>query len=100
MGEIYLLEAKISLLELNHKKARDLLNQAQNLAEERGLNLLNIKVSQEYDSMLKFLKDLSNLMRGEISFKDRINFSQIDQLLSFVIQKKNYLNLMKKPQFF
>ncbi|MCF2138860.1 MAG: tetratricopeptide repeat protein [Candidatus Lokiarchaeota archaeon] len=88
LGEIYLLEAKISLLELNHKKARDLLNQAQNLAEERGLNLLNIKVSQEYDSMLKFLKDLSNLMRGEISFKDRINFSQIDQLLSFVIQKK------------
>ncbi|WP_457556564.1 tetratricopeptide repeat protein [Candidatus Harpocratesius sp.] len=89
LGEIYLLEAKISLLELNHKKARDLLNLAQNLAEERGLNLLNIKVSQEYDSMLKFLKDLSKLMQGEISFKDRINFSQIDQLLNFVIQKRD-----------
>ena len=51
--ETHLLQAKLSLLTFDIKKAQRFLIQAQQIAEKFGLKLLAIKISNEHDDLLK-----------------------------------------------
>ncbi|GAG69437.1 unnamed protein product, partial [marine sediment metagenome] len=54
--EIFILQAKLALLNFDMKAARRFLTQAQKIAESNGIKRLAMKVSQEHDELLKQLK--------------------------------------------
>ncbi|MFX0122433.1 MAG: hypothetical protein ACFFAE_02265 [Candidatus Hodarchaeota archaeon] len=62
LAEIYLVQAKISLLELDISKAQDLINQAKIIAKMKGLNQLEKTISLEHDLILTQLSKWTKIV--------------------------------------
>ncbi|MFX0095146.1 MAG: tetratricopeptide repeat protein [Candidatus Hodarchaeota archaeon] len=88
--ETYLLQSKLALVNLNLEKTQRLLIQAQELAEEKGLQRLAIKVSYEHDELLRQLDKWKTLIQQKASISERIDLVQIEELLEQMIQKKTF----------
>jgi tetratricopeptide (TPR) repeat protein len=86
--ETYLLQAKISLLSFDIKKAQQFLTQAQEIAERFGLRLLAIKISNEHDGLLKQLDMWENLKESSSSLKERMEFARLNEQMEIIIQKR------------
>ncbi len=52
MAQAFWLEAKISFIEGNYKKGREYFQRALQIAEEKGLEKLSIRISEDYDASL------------------------------------------------
>ncbi|MHA2325218.1 MAG: tetratricopeptide repeat protein, partial [Promethearchaeota archaeon] len=77
--ETYLLQAKLSLLNFNIKKAQRLLTQAQQITEKFGLNLLAKKVATENEDLLKKLELWEELREVGAPMADRLELARLDE---------------------
>jgi len=86
--ETYLLQAKLSLLTFNIKKAQRFLTQAQQIAEKFGLKLLAIKISNEHDELLKQLNMWENLKESKAPLAERMKLSRLNEQMDNMIRKR------------
>jgi len=87
LAEVYLLQSKLALIELDMGQAKKLLAQAGAIAEEKGLTSLARLVTRESDSLQSQLKKWESLIKQEPSYQKMIEMANIDTLLEQMIQK-------------
>lgn len=61
LGETKLLQAKLALIQLDLEGGKSLYRQAQQIAEDHGLNLLAQKISNEHDILLEKTEEWDKL---------------------------------------
>ena len=81
LAQTYWLQAQLSLIELDIGQAKKFLIQAQLIAEEKDLQRLVLKISQEYYKLLNQAKQWSNLIERKAGLNDTIAMVEIDDLL-------------------
>ncbi|MFX0093669.1 MAG: tetratricopeptide repeat protein, partial [Candidatus Hodarchaeota archaeon] len=86
--EVYILKAKVALLELNIHTARRFLTQAQLTAEEKGLDRLAIKASHEHDSLLNQLNQWQALTSQQAPMSERLELTQLEKTLNYMERKE------------
>jgi len=87
LAETYLLEAKLSIINFELKKARLSLTKAQQIAEKYKLKQLAIKISNEHDKLLKNLEVWNQMKEDNVDISKRLEKIDInDQIIS--MQKK------------
>ncbi|MFX0209660.1 MAG: hypothetical protein ACFFDT_27010, partial [Candidatus Hodarchaeota archaeon] len=82
LAETYWLQAQLALVELDLKKARSLLNEAQLLADENGLDRLAQKISSEYDTLLDHLNQWDELIEKDASLTERVKVARLEELVT------------------
>ena len=87
----FLLQDKLSLLQMNMGDARQQLTQAQRIAEEHDLQQLARQISSEHDRLLELVEDLTQLERKKASVSERLNLASLDVTLD-QLQGKRPLN--------
>ncbi len=87
LGETYLLQSKLALVELDVDQARELLAQADRIAEERGLHMLARMVAHERDLLYFQLAKWQRIVEQRPSRREMIDLTQMDGLLEQMIQK-------------
>jgi len=87
-AETYVLKAKLALLVLNIKFARQLLTQAQNIAETYGFEPLVKKISSEHDDLLQKLTIWEELEDSDSSLSDRLVMTNVEDQIKSMIQKR------------
>jgi len=88
LAEIYVLQAKLALVELEITKARQFFDQAQIIAEEQGLRRLAIQISTEHDELLTQLSQWEDLINRESSINERFELARLEDLLVGMIHKR------------
>jgi tetratricopeptide (TPR) repeat protein len=81
LAQTYWLQSQLFLIELNIGRAKELLIQAQLIAEEKNLNRLVLKISQEYDKLLNQAKQWANLIEKDAGVEDIMAMVNVDDLL-------------------
>ncbi|MFX1326571.1 MAG: tetratricopeptide repeat protein [Promethearchaeota archaeon] len=94
LTETKLLQAKMALIQMNIEEAELLLTQAQQIAEMHGLDLLAIKISNEYDTLLAQLNTWDNLKRKNAPMSERIRLASFDGVINRM-QGKSSVGLPK-----
>lgn len=89
--EIYLLQARLSLLTLDIKNSRRFLTQAQQIAERHGFNLLKMKVSSEHEELLKKISAWEKLKEIKAPLSERIELSQLGEQMTSVLRNSAIL---------
>ncbi len=82
LAEATILQAKLALIRLDINEAKQLLVQAQFIAESHGLQLLARKTSSEHDKLLDQIEEWQALKRRKAKISDRIKFASIDDVIS------------------
>jgi len=86
--ETKLLQARLALLTFNIKNARQLLSEAQHIAEKYGLNRLSMKISNEHDELLKQMDLWEKLKKSDSPIGERLTLTQIEDEMKRMIQKR------------
>jgi len=86
--ETHLLQAKLSLLTFDVKRAQRFLTQAQEIAERFGLKLLAIKISNEHDDLLKQLNMWENLKESKASLNERMELARLNEQMENMIRRR------------
>ena len=89
--ETYLLQAKLSLLNFNIKKAQRLLIQAQQIAGKFGLNLLAKKITAENEDLLKKLDLWEKLKETRAPMEDRLDLARLDEKIVELVYNRALL---------
>ena len=89
--ETYLLQAKLSLLNFNIKKAQRLLTQAQQIAGKFGLNLLEKKINAENEDLLKKLDLWEKLKEARAPMADRLELARLDEKIVGLVYNRALL---------
>ncbi|MHA2371239.1 MAG: tetratricopeptide repeat protein [Candidatus Hodarchaeales archaeon] len=87
LAETYWLQAKLALIKLEVKQARQLLAQAQVIAEKRGLRTLAMIISSEHDSLLGQMARLDEFIDTEASTRDQLDPSALEELVVGMLGK-------------
>ncbi|MFW9777766.1 MAG: tetratricopeptide repeat protein [Candidatus Heimdallarchaeota archaeon] len=90
MTEIYLLQSRLSLLELDIENAEKLLTQAEVLSQEKGLKKLAYAISLEKKALKRNLDKWKKISEMEPSLSDRIELTQFNTMFERMILKKLY----------
>ncbi len=90
--ETHLLQAKLSLLTLNIKKAERFLTQAQQIAERFNLNQLISKITDEKEDLAKKLDLWEKLKEVGAPMADRFELSRLNEQISGMVRKRPALN--------
>lgn len=88
LAETYMLQSKTALLELDVKRAQQLLNQAQLLAEGKGLPKLAMRISGEYDSLLDQMKKWDDYVDRDASMSERLELARLEDMVVRMIRKR------------
>jgi len=88
LAETHLLQAKLSLLTLDIKKAKKLLIQAQNIAESYGMKRLAMRISYEHDELLRQTKMWERLNTSELSLSKRLELSGLNEQMENMVKKR------------
>ncbi|MFX0040275.1 MAG: tetratricopeptide repeat protein [Promethearchaeota archaeon] len=94
LAEIYLLQARVSLITMDIIKARQFLTKAQELAEKYGLDLLARKISNEHDELLKQLEMWEKLKESKAPLAERMELSRLNEQIDRMVRKR----LIKLPK--
>ncbi|MHA2270039.1 MAG: tetratricopeptide repeat protein [Promethearchaeota archaeon] len=81
LAQTYLLQGKLSLSQMNMGDARKYLTQAQQVAEEHGLELLARQISSEHDKFLEMIEGFKQYERGRPSVSERLNMASLGVIL-------------------
>ena len=76
-AEIYSLQAKLALIQLDFKRARNLYNNAQLLAENQGLKQFAMKISDEHDQLLEKLSIWEEMAKSQATLAKRVDLADI-----------------------
>ncbi|MHA1992634.1 MAG: tetratricopeptide repeat protein [Candidatus Hodarchaeales archaeon] len=85
--ESLILQSKLSLFELSPKNAQEILQEAQQIAEERGLENLAILASVEYDLLLDKIEAFDFSSDSKLSFAERFGLDELEDLIQRMINK-------------
>ncbi|MFX1524210.1 MAG: tetratricopeptide repeat protein [Promethearchaeota archaeon] len=88
LSETYLLQAKLSLLTFDIKKTKRFLTKAQKIAESYGMKQLAMKISYEYDKLLKQTEIWKNLKETESSLSERWKYAGINEQIENMLKKR------------
>ncbi|GAG02233.1 unnamed protein product, partial [marine sediment metagenome] len=81
LAEGKLLQAKLALIQMDFDKTKILLTEAQQIAEEHGLNLLAQKISSEHDILLEKTDEWENLKKKDASIAECIELASVDGVI-------------------
>jgi tetratricopeptide (TPR) repeat protein len=82
------LQSQMALLELDLDKARKLMAQAQETAEEKGLQRLAIAISGDIDTLMDQLNKWEDLIEQNVGMVERLEMAELEGMVSNIIQKK------------
>jgi len=88
LAKAYWAKSQLALLKSNIKEAKYFLNQAQLIAEEKGLQRYAIKMSAEFDQLLNKLNKWEELIKEKASLRERINYSNLEEKTAQIMQKE------------
>lgn len=91
MAELYLLQARLSLLTLNLKEAKRYFTQAQQIAENWGYNSLLIKIMEEKDHFLNQMHKWEKFKETDTSINERLELAQLDKQIERMLQNRSEL---------
>ena len=91
LAETYLLQAKLSLLTFNIKKAQRFLTQAQQIAERFNLNQLVSKIANEKEDLLKKLDLWDKLKEVGAPMADRFDLARLDEQIAGMVKNRAVL---------
>jgi len=102
--ELYFLQSKLFILEFNVEDLLNILEEAQKLANEKGLKRLEVLISNEYDILLEQLDVWDDLSDRLPSLEERFETTYIEEILSKVMTRwVNYTDVLieeEQPIFF
>lgn len=87
LSETLVLRARLALLKFNLTNARRLLTKAQKIAEKYQMHWLAAKISYDHDSLLQELDIWKELKDSESPLVERLNYSNLNEQISYMIQK-------------
>ena len=90
LAETKLLQAKLELIQMNIPKAKQLMAEAQRIAELHGLDLLARKISHEHDELLKKLPIWENLKKSEAPLTKRMKLSRLNEQMEYMKRNRIY----------
>ncbi|UCE12633.1 MAG: tetratricopeptide repeat protein, partial [Candidatus Heimdallarchaeota archaeon] len=90
--ETYLLQSKLALMELNVEQALQLLNQTEQLANEKKLSQLIKTISIERDLLTTQLTKWEEIIDKKPSVSERIQLTQLNTLLERMLHREQYHN--------
>jgi hypothetical protein len=85
LAETYLLQSKLALLELDVKQAQKHLSEAEQIAGDKGLRRLAVKVSNEHDSLLDQSSKWNDLAKRNASIAERLELAQLEDTMAKMI---------------
>ena len=88
LAEVYVFQSRLNLLDLDLKKAENLLDQALILAEEKGLKKLAVKIYNEKINFESQVSQWDNLIERDAPLNDRLDLIQLESLLERMAYKK------------
>jgi len=78
LAETILLQAKLALIQMDFDKAKQLLTQAQRIAELHGFVLLALKISTEHDNFFAQLNEWNKLKKINAPMSERIELASLN----------------------
>ncbi len=81
LARTYLLQSQLALIDLDLVQARILLTQAEQIADDKNLKHLAMKISNEHDVLLEQLSDWEDLISKNASLKDRLELTRFGELM-------------------
>lgn len=96
--ETYILQSKMALLELDIETARQLLNTARKIAEEKELQRLAVMISREYDSLLSQMSRWTNLADRDVSLAERLELAELESMVTRLIRKKAEIDELSEEE--
>ncbi|MFX1594061.1 MAG: tetratricopeptide repeat protein, partial [Promethearchaeota archaeon] len=88
LGETYLLQAKLALINLDTKAARRLLTQAQKIAESYGMKRLAMQISHEHDELLKQIDLWEKLKEAEAPLSERWKLVNLNEQIEKMVRRR------------
>jgi len=82
LAETYWLQSKLALVEMRTEKALELLNQAQVIADQKGLQRLAMKISSEYDQLLEEQQKWESLDTEKLTLPERVEAARVGDLVT------------------
>ncbi|MFX0080903.1 MAG: hypothetical protein ACFE94_04035 [Candidatus Hodarchaeota archaeon] len=82
--QAFLLNGKISLLQLNMGDARRYLTEAQQIADSHSLHLLARAISYEHDKLLEQLERLESYKKKKLPIPERLDLASLDDTLDLM----------------
>jgi tetratricopeptide (TPR) repeat protein len=90
--ETHLLQAKLSLITFNIKKAQRFLTQAQQIAERFNLKQLETKIANEKSDLLKKLDLWEKLKEAGAPMAERFELARLDEQISGMVENRSALS--------
>jgi tetratricopeptide (TPR) repeat protein len=88
LAEAHLLQAKLSILTLDLKKAKRFLTQAQKIAEFYGIKRLAMKISYEHDELLRQTKMWEKLKFSKVSISERLELAGLNEQMENMVKRR------------
>lgn len=88
MTQIFVLQSRLALLELDIPKAQKLLIQASTLAEEKGLQTLALKIVEEQTTLDTQIHKWEDFIKRKASMSEIIEFIRIENYIEMVVRNK------------
>ena len=92
--ETLLIQAKLSLLTFDIKKAQRFLTQAHQIAERFDLTQLMVKIANEEEDLLTKLDLWEKLKEEDAPMSDRMELARLDEKIVRMIQKRSGLTVL------
>jgi len=90
LANTYLLQSKLSLLELDMESAQQLLVQAQLIAEEKELHQLKLTITQENDLLMGQIEKWEKFIEQKPALSEIIEISQFNDLIERLVHKRMF----------
>lgn len=89
--EVMLLQAELSLVELKAEEAQDILTNALEIAEEKGIAKLAIRISNEHDDLLDQLDLWEDFTMKLPTIAEKLELSHIEDRLKQIVRRRSVL---------
>ncbi|MHA2094725.1 MAG: tetratricopeptide repeat protein [Candidatus Hodarchaeales archaeon] len=84
-----LIQGKLALIQLNTDDARKVLKEAQEIADEHGLQKLALSVSREHDKILGQLDIWEDLNKTKTPISERLKLASMDETIEYLKMKRS-----------
>jgi hypothetical protein len=95
LAETYLLQAKLELLILDLKKAKESLGEAQKIAKEHGLSQLTESILKEQDNLLNQANKWISLKNSTDTVLELSNLTPLKEQIQYMLKKRQLLKISK-----
>jgi tetratricopeptide (TPR) repeat protein len=90
-----LLQGKLALIRLKTADARKFLREAQQIADDHGLQKLALSISREHDKLLDQLEIWEELSKTDTSISERLKLASMDATIGYLKSKR----ALENPDF-